>query len=363
MRFSRLLFFAAFALTTLSLGAQDVHYTLHNYAPLWLNPANTGAFSGSIRVGGDYRGQWYSLNGINSPTAYADAPLAFGFRKQDWVGVGFSLVSDNAGDFNLSSTFFGFSGAYHLSLDKNRTNILTLGVQYGSTSYGLKMADGTPEQQAIFTDVPGGGDGTAEMIGMQDSPDGRNNNASYNDLNAGVKLKILMDKKTGNTFEAGASVLHLNRGKRNALAMFDTTGGVPDTLMISRNEDTRRRRSTIHAHARLDLEMSEKWRFQPTVFFQSSASTSSISLQAWGSRNLKKDLDLRIGLGYRTADAAKVMVGFDTDRLRGALAYDITLSQARNANSYQGAFELGLAYIFNIYKKPEVAPTILCPRL
>ena len=84
-------------------------------------------------------------------------------------------------------------------------------------------------------------------------------------------------------------------------------------------------------------------------------------MQAWGSRNLKKDLDLRIGLGYRTADAAKVMVGFDTDRLRAALAYDITLSQARNVNSYQGAFELGLAYIFNIYKKPTVVPTILCP--
>lgn len=370
MRFSRLLFFAVFALSTLSLGAQDVHYTLHNYAPLWLNPANTGAFSGSIRVGGDYRGQWYSLNGINSPTAYADAPLAFGFRKQDWVGVGFSLVSDNAGDFNLSSTFFGFSGAYHLSLDKNRTNILTLGVQYGSTSYGLKMPEGTPDQQRIFETGIGGQELDPEMIGMPDTggPNQGNNNASYNDLNAGVKLKILMDKKTNNTFEAGVSMLHINNPRRNTLVTRIMEPG--DTLPngepiepVGGGQDTRRRKPTIHAHARLDMEMSEKWRFQPTVFFQNSASTSSISLQAWGSRNLKKDLDLRLGLGYRTSDAAKVMVGFDTDRLRGALAYDITLSQARNANSYQGAFELGLAYIFNIYKKPDVAPTILCPRL
>ena len=372
MRFSRLLFFAAFALSTLSLGAQDVHYTLHNYAPLWLNPANTGAFSGSIRVGGVYRGQWYSLNGINSPTAYADAPLAFGFRKQDWVGVGFSLVSDNAGDFNLSSTFFGFSGAYHLSLDKKRTNILTLGVQYGSTSYGLKMPDGTPEQQRIFEVGIGGQELSGEMIGSPDTGGGggnrNNNNESYNDLNVGLKLKLLLDKSSGNTFEAGVSMLHPNRARRNSLVerIMNPGDTLPDGTPIEPvggGQDTRRRRGTVHAHARLDLEMSDKWRFQPTAFFQTSAGTSSISMQAWGSRNLKKDLDLRVGLGYRTSDAAKVMVGFDTDRLRAALAYDITLSQARNVNSYQGAFELGLAYVFNIYKKPEVAPTILCPRL
>jgi hypothetical protein len=279
-------------------------------------------------------------------------------------------VSDNAGDFNLSSTFFGFSGAYHLSLDKNRTNILTLGVQYGSTSYGLKMPDDTPDQQRIF-DVGIGGQGLGgEMIGMPDTggPNQNNNNENYNDLNAGVKLKLLLDKKSGNVFEAGISVLHLNRARRNSLierimipgdTMPDGTPNEP----AGGDQDSRRRLGTIHAHARLDLEMSDKWRFQPTAFFQSSAGSSSISMQAWGSRNLKKDLDLRIGLGYRTADAAKVMVGFDTDRLRAALAYDITLSQARNVNSYQGAFELGLAYVFNIYKKPAVAPTILCPDL
>jgi type IX secretion system PorP/SprF family membrane protein len=366
MRFSRLLFFAAFALSTLSLGAQDVHYTLHNYAPLWLNPANTGAFSGSIRVGGDYRGQWHSLSSINSPTAYADAPLAFGFRKQDWVGVGFSLVSDNAGVANISSDFFGFSGAYHLSLDKKRENVLTLGVQYGSTSYGVT----TPrvlEQQEIFTELPGGGDGTAEMIPTFGGRDGEKK-PTFNDLNIGLKLKILMDKKSNNIFEAGVSMLHLNNPDRRGLIEVERNpmdilpdGTFPE--LSGGGPESRKRKPTIHAHARLDLEMSEKWRFQPTAFFQTSAGSSSMSLHAWGSRNLKKDLDLRIGLGYRTADAAKVMVGFDTDRLRAALAYDITLSQARNVNSFQGAFELGLAYVFNIYKKPTVVPTILCPRL
>lgn len=367
MRLHRLLFSALLGLFALTLGAQDVHYTLHNYAPLWLNPANTGSFSGSIRAGGVYRGQWYSLNGINSPTAYADAPLAFGLRKQDWVGVGFNLVSDNAGDFNISSTFFGFSGAYHYALDKKRENVLTLGVQYGSTSYGITV-DGIPVQQLNIDQGLGGlgqfGESEFDQTIMPPGPNGmnNNNNDSYNSLNAGLKLRLLLDKKTGNLFEGGVSLANINSPDRRSQTtiMRDTISDVPQ-IGGGNTEDDRRRRPTLHAHARLDMEMSEKWRFQPTAFFQAANGTSSLSLQAWGSRNLKKDLDLRLGLGYRTADAAKVMVGIDAGQLRGALAYDITLSQARNANSYQGAFELGLAYVFNIYKKPEVKKTILCP--
>ncbi len=366
MRFNRLLLSSLLGLFALTLGAQDVHYTLHNYAPLWLNPANTGAFSGSIRAGGVYRGQWYGLNGINSPTVYADAPLAFGLRKQDWIGVGFNLVADNAGAFNISSTFFGFSGAYHLSLDKKRENVLTIGLQYGSTGFGVEQPMGTPLQGlTIDTQFGGLGQSMGETFGelQNDGPGGNmgnNNNNSYNSLNAGLKLKILMDDKKNEVFEAGVSMLHLNNPRRPTVI----ERMEQDTTMMNMGhpgEDARRRKPTIHAHARMDMEMSEKWRFQPTAFFQTSAGTSSLSLQAWGQRNLKKDLDMRIGLGYRTGDAAKVMFGLNAGQLRGALAYDITLSQARNANSYQGAFELGIAYVFNIYKKPEVKRTILCP--
>ncbi|TXF83559.1 type IX secretion system membrane protein PorP/SprF [Neolewinella aurantiaca] len=360
MRFSRLLFFLAFALSTFSLSAQDTHFTLHNYAPLWINPANTGSFSGSIRAGGVHRGQWFGIDGIQTSNLYADAPLAFGFRKQDWVGVGFNFITDDAGGLDITSTFFGFSGSYHLALDKKRTNIITLGVQYGSTSYSVTSERRLNQQATIATGL-GGLEGTgvaAEFPVMGD--DGMDGNSlSYNDLNAGVKLKMLLDAKKDNVFEAGVSLLHLNNPDRRSLTTRQDTSMTTGGSGGGQSE----RPSTLHAHARLDLEMSEKWRFQPTVFFQQSAGTSSLSLQTWGARELKKDLDLRLGLGYRTGDAAKVMVGFDTDRLRAALAYDITLSQARDVTSYQGAFELGLAYIFNIYKKPEVTPTILCPRL
>ncbi|MEO0733725.1 MAG: type IX secretion system membrane protein PorP/SprF, partial [Bacteroidota bacterium] len=295
---------------------------------------------------------------------YADAPLGFALRKQDWIGVGLSMVNDQAGDLDITQNFFGFSGAYHLSLDKKRQNIITLGVQYGSISYGFNVEQQPLQQRTIEEALGGGGtDGELMVTGPNQRGMG-NDNQSVNDLNIGLKGKFLLDAKKNNVFEVGVSLLHLTNPRRRSLIQMVRDTMMPDTIQEPpAGIDSRRRKGTLHAHARLDLEMSEKWRFQPTVFFQNSAGSSSLSLQAWGQRALKKDLALRLGLGYRTGDAAKILVGLDWPQLRTALSYDVTLSQARDVTSYQGAFELGAAYIFNIYKKPEVRKTILCPDL
>lgn len=384
MRLNRLLFALLVTAFGGGLQAQDVHYTLHNYAPLWLNPALTGSFYGSVRVGGIYRGQWHSIEGIQSPTAYVDAPLAFGLRKQDWIGVGLSLVNNRSpfdgmgpsgsgsGAADITENFFGFSVAYHLALDKKRQNVLTLGAQYGSISYGGEF-EGLLAQQANIEGAPGfQSDNFNEFMQTpmsgpggpgQGTGGGADNNV--NDINAGVKLKLTLDPKKNNVFEAGVSLYHLTSPDRRPVFMaddmeVDTTGMNP---VRGRNRELLERKSTIHAHARLDMEMSEKWRIQPTLYYQQSSASSSVSAQVWGQRNLKRDLDLRIGLGYRTGDAAQVLFGLDFAQVRAALSYDVTVSQAREVTNYQGAFELSAAYIFNIYKKPNVDPTLLCPAL
>ncbi len=366
MRSSPYLLALLFFCCSLTVGAQDIHYTLHDYNPLWLNPAQTGAFSGSVRVGGIYRGQWYTLNGINTPSAYVDAPVVRGLRKYDWIGVGANLLSDKAGaggDLALQSTYFGFSAAYHLALDNQRRNVVTLGAQYGSTSYSLDIGSGSLLQQLTIDPTLGGG-GQSQGELRPDNMNGGNDGESYNDINAGLMLRTVLDPAKGNLLEVGLSAFHLNGPKRNTLipASQDTMGR-DSTIGTRAGDDSRRRRATLHGHARLDLEVSDAWRFQPSLFVQSSASVTSASIQAWGSRVLKPDVNLRLGLGYRTGDAAQVLVGLDWEQLRAALSYDISLSQSRNVTNYQGGFELSAQYIINIYKKPTVAPTMLCPKI
>lgn len=371
MRFRPYFLAVTICLGSCFVAAQDAHFTLHDYNPLWLNPAQTGAFSGTVRVGGIYRGQWYTLNGINTPSAYVDAPVIRGLRKNDWIGVGANLISDKAGaggDLGLKSTYFGFSAAYHLALDNNRRNVVTLGAQYGSTNYSLDIQNPNLNQQlTIDADLGGGGLSQGELrTDNMMNGDGE----SYNDINAGLMLRSVLDSKKNNTLELGLSALHLNGPKRASLLQRDSTSaGIDSSTLDPRSRDTgfgddlRRRRPTLHAHARLDLEVSEKWRFQPSIYAQTSGAVTSVSLQAWGSRALKDDLDLRLGLGYRTADAAQVLIGMDYDRIRAALSYDITLSQGRTVTNYQGGFELSAQYIINIYKKPVVVPTMLCPKI
>ncbi len=142
--------------------------------------------------------------------------------------------------------------------------------------------------------------------------------------------------------------------------MMDSTQG-PNPRVGSTE---RQRKPTIHLHGRLDLEINDKYRFQPSVFAQSSNGNTTLSAQAWGARNLKPDVDLRAGLGYRSGDAIKLMFGADIKQLRAALSYDfIQLSGDGVNNVSQGAFELSANYIFNFYKKPTVVPTMLCPRI
>ncbi|MEM6964514.1 MAG: type IX secretion system membrane protein PorP/SprF, partial [Bacteroidota bacterium] len=78
--------------------------------------------------------------------------------------------------------------------------------------------------------------------------------------------------------------------------------------------------------------------------------------------NEEKDMTLNVGLGYRLRDATKFIVGMDYKQFRVGAAYDLTVSDLRDADGVPGGFELGASYIAKIYKKPDVKPVIFCPR-
>ena len=117
-------------LATEKSNAQDIHYTLFDMSPLALNPAMAGGFSGSVRISGIVRDQWFS--GLDTdgdlfftPTINIDAPIIKGLREQDWIGVGLGyLFNDNAGNLvdqqtnkkgTIVSSGFYVGAAYHLS--------------------------------------------------------------------------------------------------------------------------------------------------------------------------------------------------------------------------------------------------------
>jgi len=342
MKLFRLLLLIVIVNATGKLSAQDIHFSLYNMSPLTLNPALTGAFSGTARIGGIYRDQWASVisgQQFVTPSFYIDAPIIRGFGKKDWVGVGFTMFSDKAGSLQLQTAASLLSASYHLSLNKKGTSILTLGVQGGSVQRRSKKATELAFEDEFDASLGGGGLG----VGM--SADNIDGNASYLDFTAGLMLRAKLDDISA--MELGVAYGHLTQ---------PDYGVTLDTAGISK------RPARITAHGRYDREINEKWSVSPTFLYQTTASATEFALQGWASNQINKDFRLNMGLGYRFGDAAQVLFGGDYKDLRVALSYDVNVSSLNTASNYQGGFELAAWYIIKIYKTPVIKQRVLCPR-
>lgn len=350
---SLLLFF--FVAVLGSLQAQDIHYTLFNMSPLTLNPANTGAFSGTVRVGGIYRGQWWAVSserGYNTPSAYADAPIVRGFRDQDWVGVGLSFFQDKSGSLALTTNTSMLSAAYHLGLDKKGESVLTLGLQGGRVNRSLnsqnaRLADSWDGSTNIFEDTADpvftGGTGGGTEPGENDIQ------TDYFDFRAGLLFRSKFDEF--DNIEVGFSTGRINTPEY----LFRAGGG---------NQDFADRPMLLAAHAKYEWKLNDKWSAAPTVLWQSTGGANLFNLQAWAGYDLKPEEKIKVhmGLGYRVGDSAKILAGLDYKDLRVAAAFDLNVSEYRVATDYQGAFEIAAFYIIKVYPDPQIKPAILCPR-
>ena len=362
MRLTKTLLFVVVVLAgCVGLQAQDLHNSLFYMNPLHMNPAFTGAFEGTFRLGGIYRDQARSAIGssaYSTPAIYGDAPIIM-VGKRSWLGGGILVLQDVAGDGDLKTAGGNLSAALHLAMDKKSKNVFTIGLQYGRYTRSFDANNYCDEGTIIEEDYdPCSSISTNAMVdnvfggntGPNPGPGGSNNNnpeTSYTDINAGILLKSKINKKTD--FNIGFSARHI------------TTPG-SDFNFTASPEDLNLR---FIAHAQLSNQMTDKWSITPELYFSNISPSNQIQLHGWAGYMLKseKNIQLNFGLGYRVEDAGQVLLGMDYGDLKAALAYDVTLSELSDVNSSQGGFELALYYIFKIYKKPDVKPAILCPHL
>ncbi len=342
MKLVRALLFSVMILCGGGAVAQDIHFSLFNMSPLTLNPANTGAFEGTMRIGGIFRDQWFTVipREFTTPSIYLDAPVVMGFGKRDWIGVGLVTYQDKVGTGNLSRGAVQFSAAYHLALNKKGSTYLTLGAQGG---YMQRRFD-QESLELIYEDEAELGGNAGLGVGVDRSRVGMN--VQYVDINAGLTLRHNFSETSG--FSLGVSGLHLNRPRYNLVSA-----------------SGQRMPMRYNAHAEYHSDLGEKWLMAPAVYFSTMSPASELAFQAWGGRYLKpeRDVVLRFGLGYRWADAAELLLGLDYKGLQAGLSYDINVSGLSDASSFQCGFDLAVSYIVKIFKEPEVPPVIFCPRL
>ncbi|HEY6900645.1 MAG TPA: PorP/SprF family type IX secretion system membrane protein, partial [Puia sp.] len=207
--------FAVFLALGLAFGAQaqDPGFSQFFASPLTLNPALTGKFNGVVRVAGNYRNQWPSINNaFITGTVSVDAPILRGkLPENDTWGIGVMGMNDKTASGVLNSNYFSLSTAYHKSLDEDGYHQLGVGFQ---GTYANRTLDGT---QLHFEDQLNL-NGTWDPISPSETNiSGRFVSVHYFDVNLGVLYNASTDGN--NNYYIGASAYHLNHPKESFLGV------------------------------------------------------------------------------------------------------------------------------------------------
>lgn len=351
MKTNTLLLSIAICFCSLFVKAQDLHYSNYNYAPLYLNPANTGSFNGNIIVGASYRDQSRTFIGeaYQSTMVYADSPVSFILTEKLWLGLGINLFADQVGDLG-----FGMSGAYgsaalHYSLDDDYTTVIGLGVQYGMIQRQISNA-----AAARWADELVAGASSSEDQNLLN-----NFNGSYGDLNMGINLKHRLS--SSNTLEVGFSSMHINN----------------PNFFFSGSQYTNTIQSRLNAYASIELQASNNFQITPAAYYTQYGNFKNIQLQVntktllggKGKKNKSKSPRLRsqsfltLGMGYRFGDALQFFAGGIHKSWEFGLSYDLTTSSASNYNNTVGGLELGVKKYITIHTKPKLKVIQICPRV
>lgn len=351
-----------FLCTTVHLGAQDIHFSQYNMSPLTLNPAQAGAFFGTARIGGIYRDQWLFLpKDYSTRSFFIDAPIVKGFRKKrnDWVGVGFSMYSDRAGTSRLGSAQQGgLNASYHFALSKKGNQHISLGISTGGTKYSILADTNLVFEEDII------GLGVGQLVSDRNTikpsadPDNKFTESGLSSRSFSIGLMYKASNKDGDLLELGLSAAQVNQPEYGF-----RLGNSADTSATGKRNNKVKRPMRMVLHGLYTTNLTDKISISPSLLVQSLTTSTEIVPEVMAGYKWNPDTRFNAGLGYRVGDAAILLLGVDHKDLRIGASWDMRLGELSSDRGIKGGFELAANYIIKLYKKPDVPPSILCPRL
>lgn len=304
-----------------NLFAQDLHFSQFFNNPLLTNPANTGFIpDADYRLGASYRNQFSNIMAIPYKTMsiFGDAQVFRNSIDNGWMGLGGVILRDEAGSGSLISTKVYGSVAYHQML--GYSSLLSAGFNVG---WANKRID---QSKLNFPDQF---DGKFFDNNLPTSVVLVNNSVSYFDVQAGLNYAYFPTEKI--YFNAGYSVHHVNRSYESFF------------------ENTNDNRISIRHIGFLNaiVKVSDNVIINPNIYFTTQAKARQMELGINAAYNLADNGRKQLigGLYYRVGDAVIPTVGFELNNVRFTFTYDVTMSNLKNFNHYQGASE------FNVLKR------------
>ncbi|MBP6730573.1 MAG: PorP/SprF family type IX secretion system membrane protein [Chitinophagales bacterium] len=337
--------------------AQDPHFSQFYMAPLYLNPAMTGAFDGNYRVTGLFRGQWGEiLRNEQTPmyrtyTFSADFRTNKGFAKGDAFGFGASFVGDQAGESRFGYNVGGIALAYHKSLNSRNTNYLALG--FSSQIF---------QQTIDFSRLQFGSqwDGNAYNSLLPTNEFLVSNKFMYWDINAGLMWYMKISKRV--SAYAGVSAFHLNRpaisflGDKNVRLNMKFAGHGGIRFPIKGRFDMQPKFIVMGQGKSIEMILATDFR----ILFEERYPDGDHFKVGAMFRMVGGDANAPWRDKRMVAESVILNAGVVWHGIELGVAYDINVSQLISGSKSNGGFEVGLAYIGKWKKRgPQ---TIYCPR-
>jgi len=327
------IFCFAFLFNSILVKAQDMHFTQFYSAPLFLNPAFTGA-NGCTRFSAIYRNQWPGI----SKTYRSFLCAADHYLQDQNLGVGLLFGTDIAGTGELKTTIINPSIAYQARV--NRKLALRFGVTPGLTIKSINF------NNLLFGDQLARGGNVATI----ETP---TQTKIFFDIGAGV---LAYNKK----YWAGVSAFHLNRPNESLMGAQDvklpikySVHGGAKFLMdeVDEKEGLQKKSITTAFNYRGQKEFD-----QLDIGFYYSQNAFNVGFWYRGIPGLKAYKP-----GYSNNDEIAVIIGFQTLKFNIGYSYDITISKLYKISN--GAHELTITYqICKPPKKKKFGLLLPCPK-
>jgi len=321
------------SMLSISLGgkSQDMQFTQFNAAPLYLNPAFTGA-TVEHRFATNYRNQWAAI-----PGHFVNYTFAYDYNLAEFnSGIGLLFAKEKAGTGGLGSTEIGLLYSYHFQIDKKI--FIQPGLKFNYITRSIDFS------KLIFNDqlARGGSSFTTDDIEID--------NVSYMDITAG--FLVYAEK-----FWAGVSFNHINEPNQSL-----TNDESPLFMKFS-------------AHGGYKFDLSEGGRktlntsfFNVALHYKAQQKFDQLDLGLYYTRE-----PFTFGVWYRgipaiksyegvlNNDALAIILGYKVIdyNLNIGYSYDVTVS--RLAANSAGSHEISLIYEIASKKKKRRSRRFFVP--
>ena len=332
----KIILIAVIIIFSITLKAQDIHFSQVGNSPLNISPALTAVFNGDVRAVANYKSQWQSVP-VSFMTFSGSFEKKFVHSRlpNSLFGGGLIFDHDRAGHGDLSLSRLGLNLAYTQQL--SRRLFITGGFQFSIAQRMFKPQQLSFDSQYIGDKFDAGTD-SGEVF----------ENPSFVFLNytGGLNVHYQLPSKRAR-LDFGVSGFNLNQANQS---------------FYDKNDVRLLRRTHIYALGSVMLGEKVDIVGLGLVSLQDTYSENvfGVGFKFYLSDAMSKELSLQLGANLRIGDAVIPNIEIEyRNTYKVAISYDVNVSDFNAATSGKGSPEFSFFYTLKEIKPLE--QTKICP--